>query len=183
MASEYVCKLNEFPHKYDINHLVGLCGILGCCASLCLTQNLPPLSSSAFDTVTVSVTNYKGTVLWIVNFSLSSFCSIHHQRNTWSYYSSLLTGGWRQGTPETLYLLVVAVLLVSALQEHPLRPLQPLLGLDIEAEFAGEAGRGQEEGPGSRGWVGPAVKTLQYYIHNLQTLIQVFRPACLQWER
>ena len=30
------CKLNEFPHKYDINHLVGLCGIP--CASLFNTK-------------------------------------------------------------------------------------------------------------------------------------------------
>ena len=75
------------------------------------------------------------------------------------------------------------MLLVSAPQEHPLRPLQPLLGLDTEAEFTGQAGRGQEEWPGGGGWVGAAVKTLQYRIHNLQTLIQVFRPACLQRER
>ena len=72
------------------------------------------------------------------------------------------------------------MLLIPARQEHLLRSLQPLGGLDLEAEFAGEAGRGQEEGPGCGGCVGPAVQTFQYRIHNLQTLIQVLRPAsCL----
>ena len=83
----------------------------------------------------------------------------------------LLSGG--DFTSQTLYLDVVPMLLVPGLEEDSLGPLQPRQGLELEAELPGEAGRGQMVGPGSGGGVGPAVKTLQYHIHNPQTLIQV----------
>ena len=50
------CKLNEFPHKYDINHLVGLllCGI-PCCVHLCLTQKSPSHYHHLHSTLSQSV--------------------------------------------------------------------------------------------------------------------------------
>ena len=52
---------------------------------------------------------------------------------------------------QTLYLDVVPMLLVPGLEEDSLGPLQPRLGLELEAELPGEAGRGQMVGPGSMG--------------------------------
>ena len=106
---------------------------------------LKSVSKSAFDSV------------------LFCFCSILQRY--------LLSGG--DFISQTLYLDVVPMLLVPGLEEDSLGPLQPHQGLELEAELPGEAGRGQMVGPGSGGWVGPAVKTLQYHIHNPQTLIQV----------